>query len=382
MKTLFISHVGNPGGAEYDMMSLCRAMPDTSVLLLEHGPLRETLQSQGIECDVLPLPARVQSVRRSGSLLGSLKVAPAVIGMLWKLAQKLKEYDVIVPYSQKAFVLTVLARVFVRRPTIWFMNDLISAEHFSGHLAKAMVWLANHNAQHVVVNSQASRDAWIAAGGNAERCSISYSGIDSSRIANIDKEKVAAHRTEFSKKAKFVGVMVGRLASWKGQHIVLQALVGLPDVCIVFLGEALFGEQEYKQQLLDYIERHGLQDRALLLGHREDVLEVMASADVVIHSSTAPEPFGRVIVEGMMVGKPVIAANAGGPREIIENECSGLLTEPGEPAELRKAIRRLIVDRTFAHKIAMAGKQRAHELFDVNEKVSQFLAIRNQCVNS
>ena len=67
----------------------------------------------------------------------------------------------------------------------------------------------------------------------------------------------------------------------------------------------------------------------------------MRSVDLVAHTSTSPEPFGRVIVEGMMARKPVIASNAGGAAEIIEHGRSGLLTAPGSVAELREAIQRV-----------------------------------------
>ena len=76
---------------------------------------------------------------------------------------------------------------------------------------------------------------------------------------------------------------------------------------------------------------------------------------MIVHTSTAPEPFGRVIVEGMLAGRPVIASDAGGAAEIVENGDSGLLTPPGDPTLLAGALRRLLADPLFARRLADAG---------------------------
>lgn len=378
MKTLFMSHVGSPGGAEYAMLSLCRDTPESAVLLLSAGPLEKMVRSFGIDCDVLPLSSDVVGVKRSSGMWASVKAVPAVLGVLWRLANRIRDYDLIVPMSQKAFVLTMLSRLFVRRPVIWYMNDLVSSEHFSGHLTKVMVFLANNGASHVIVNSRASRDSWIAAGGKAEMCSVSYSGVDSSHIAAMSQPAVADYRARFTDGGMFVCVVVGRIASWKGQHVVLEALRDLPHVRVVFVGEAMFGEAAYEQSLKDFVDEHALSDRVVFLGHREDVAEIMAAADAVVHSSTAAEPFGRVIVEGMMVGRPVIATDAGGPREIIEHDQSGLLTRPGDASDLALAIRRLSADIALAARLGNAGRRRAHDLFDVKVMVNHFMTVKGR----
>lgn len=380
MKTLFISHVGSPGGAEYAMLSLAARIPDSTIMLLEPGPLVELAEKQGTPCHVLPIPETIKSVRRSSGLLASVRIAPGVLSLMGQLVRACRGYDVIVPMSQKAFVLCVLARALVRRPIVWYMNDLIHTEHFSRFLSKVMVRLANAGVDHVIVNSKASKDSWLQAGGAANRCSISYSGIDSARLANLNRQLIAEHRAWFSVENKRVAVMVGRIANWKGQHIVLEALSRLPDVRVVFVGDPLFGEQDYKRELTEYIRRHHMEDRAWFLGHRNDVLEIMAAADMVVHSSISAEPFGRVIVEGMMVGTPVIASDAGGPREIIKHGHSGLLTAPGDPDALRNAIQTLTADPHFARQLGQNGRARALELFDADNMVREFQSVRARCV--
>jgi glycosyltransferase involved in cell wall biosynthesis len=91
----------------------------------------------------------------------------------------------------------------------------------------------------------------------------------------------------------------------------------------------------------------------------------MKSMDIIVHTSTAPEPFGLVIVEAMLASKPVIATRGGGPAEIIEDGTSGLLVSPGSVPELQVALERLLQDSVLAHRIGQAGRRRAEEAFSL-----------------
>lgn len=89
-------------------------------------------------------------------------------------------------------------------------------------------------------------------------------------------------------------------------------------------------------------------------------------ADVVVHASVHAEPFGRVIVEGMLAGKPVIASHAGGAAEIVQHEVTGLLVDPGSASELADALMRLHNDSKFAHDIARQAQQTAQDTYALN----------------
>lgn len=109
-------------------------------------------------------------------------------------------------------------------------------------------------------------------------------------------------------------LLVGRLAHWKGQHIVLEAAKSFknePRVKFWLAGDALFGEEAYKQELLQKITNDELTNVSML-GHVDDIQGLMNTADLLIHTSVTPEPFGQVIVEGMAAGLPVIASMKAG----------------------------------------------------------------------
>ena len=78
------------------------------------------------------------------------------------------------------------------------------------------------------------------------------------------------------------------------------------------------------------------------LGYRRDVPAIMAAADVVTHCSTYPDPFPEVVLQGMAMGKAVVASDLGGPREQIEDHVSGVLVPPDDPSALADAISALL----------------------------------------
>ena len=127
-----------------------------------------------------------------------------------------------------------------------------------------------------------------------------------------------------------------------------------PEVQVVLVGDALFGEDAYVERLKLRAAKPDLAGRVHFLGFQQDVPRLMRAMDVIVHCSTAPEPFGLVIVEGMLARRPVIASAAGGALEIMTGE-SGLLVAPGDATALRSAITRLLENPELARRLAEEG---------------------------
>ena len=178
-----------------------------------------------------------------------------------------------------------------------------------------------------------------------------------------------------------VGVF-SRLAEWKGQHVLLDALVSLPGVQALFVGDALFGEDAYAAGLRAQAQRLGVADRVCWAGFRDDVPALMKACTVVAHTSTAPEPFGRVIVEAMLAGRPVVASDEGGPREVISDGRTGRLVTPGNPDGLAAAVGDLIAHPDRARALAEAGGAVARSRFSVQAMISGAEAVTRQAAAS
>ena len=148
--------------------------------------------------------------------------------------------------------------------------------------------------------------------------------------------------------------------------MLLDALERIPGMNALFVGAPLFREETgYQEQLIETAKALGLEDRVRFMGFRENIAELLHAVDFVAHTSVSPEPFGRVIVEGMLAGKPVVASRAGGACEIIEDGVTGCLVPPGDSVALAAALRMLMEQPAEASRLGEAGRISAMQRFPV-----------------
>ncbi len=374
-RVLFVDHSGEMGGAELFLLDVVRHWSDPfKVLLFSDGPFRVRLSNLSIPLQVLDQGGRMAQFRRGGGLAAALKGGGGLLRMVGRVARLATEHDVVYANSQKAFVVGALAAFLARRPCIWHLHDILSREHFSSTAIRVVVQLANRLASRVVANSHATAEAFVAAGGRRSKVTVVYNGFELSADRCTADERARIRAEVGCGGAPLIGVF-SRLAPWKGQHVVIDALARLPDAHVLLVGSALFGEDQYEAGLRERVAAAGLESRVHFLGFRTDVARLMQCVDIVVHSSTAPEPFGRVVVEGMLAGRPVIATAGGGVSEIIQNDSTGLLVEPGDAQALSIAIARLVADPELAQGLATAGEQSARARFDVTTVVAAIRAI-------
>jgi glycosyltransferase involved in cell wall biosynthesis len=128
----------------------------------------------------------------------------------------------------------------------------------------------------------------------------------------------------------------------------------------VVVGEALFeADLRYAETLGRLVETLGITSRVEFRGFVEDVSRELARLDILVHASVLPEPFGQVVLEAMAAGLPVVAANAGGPAEVVTDEVNGLLYPTGDERALANALRRLAGDPALRDQLGQAGRARA-----------------------
>jgi glycosyltransferase involved in cell wall biosynthesis len=376
-RVLFLTHVGDPGGAEMKMIDLCQATRSRAeVMLFQHGSLEAILRRQAIAVSVCAMPSSARDVRKEGGLRSIARAVPAVLSMIRNVARKGRQFDVVVCFSQKSFMLASLAKPFMRRPILWFMNDILSPEHFSRTMIRLLVLVSRYSADHIVLNSQASLSAWRRAGGRESAVSVVYPGLQVEQIMGQlqDLPAIALHKSKYSPHGKPLVGMFGRIGRWKGQEVFLRAIARLPDARAVIVGGALFGEEEYERKVRKLASDLGLSDRVTFVGHVSEVMTLMAACDVVAHCSTAPEPFGLVIAEAMLAGTPVIASDAGGAREIVTPEETGQLTPLEDHEALAAAIARYLANPQWAREIAGRASIRAREKFSGAAMTAGFFA--------
>jgi len=352
------------GGGELSLLDVIRNIGcESEVVLFSDGPFKQALEKIPVPVHVLSL-GKAGSVRREAGMFSTLSSIPDLIQLRSQLRKRARGFDVIYANSQKAFLVSALAKRR-KQVLIWHLRDILTAEHFSPMMRKLAVAFGNLTASKVIANSAATRESFIASGGRKNKAVIVYNGINPEAFDSIGMGQVERLRRELGLSGKFVAGIFGRLTPWKGQHVAIDAIAKVPDVELLLVGEALFGEQDYADGLRRDADRLGVKDRVHFLGFRRDIPALMKAVDVVIHASTAPEPFGRVIVEGMLANRPVVATGAGGAVEIVEHGQTGLLVKPDSSDELSQALVQLKTNIAFSREIGHAGRQRAEGAFSV-----------------
>lgn len=377
-RILALDHAGVLGGAELSMLDIVTSLgSDVSVRLFADGPFRERLAMRGIDVRVLPMGALADV--KKGSRLPSLASLLAMWRVAGRVVHEGRAARVLYANSQKAFVVAALAGRRCHRPVVWHLRDLLGPPHFSALNTRGVVLLANWGAARVIANSSATADAFVAAGGSRALVRVVHNGIDAAPFDAVSDSAARALREQLSPGAGQVIAHFGRLHSWKGQQVTIAALHQLPaDAHAWIVGAPLFGEHAFADELRALVARSGLGARVHFLGFRSDVPALMRAADVIVHASTLPEPFGRVIVEGMLARRPVIATAAGGVREIVEDGVTGVLVPPNDAFALAGAIRALRDDPARAASIAAAGATHARTAFGVDAMVRGVRAVLDE----
>lgn len=366
-RVLFLDHTGELGGAELCLLDIARLYHGPcKVLIFSNGPFGRRLERAGVEVAVLPAPSAVSDIRREGTAVRSLLAVPAVLGLARRVARAARAHDVLYANSQKAFIVGSLAGRMAGKPVIWHLHDVLTADHFSSANRRLAVAMANRLVSRVVANSEASARAFVECGGQASKVRVVYNGIDSAAFKSVGPKATGDLKRSLGidEGNPVIGAF-SRLAPWKGQHVLLDALSRLPGPHALIVGEALFGEEAYAKDLRRRASSLGVQDRVHFLGFREDVPRLMRLSDVVVHASTAPEPFGRMIVEGMLARRPVVASRAGGALEIVEDGVNGLLVPPGDAEALAEALSGLLAAPPRGEALAERGYAAAAERFSL-----------------
>ena len=159
-------------------------------------------------------------------------------------------------------------------------------------------------------------------------------------------------------------LVLGALAPWKRPDLALEicalARRRLPDLTVRLVGAAVTGDELLPAQLARRITAPDLAGAVELVGPRADPGAELERAACLLHCAPR-EPFGIVLLEAMAAGRPVLAPDAGGPREILDASC-GVLYRPGDAAAGAEALVTLLADHSRVQALGQAGRDRVRAL--------------------
>jgi glycosyltransferase involved in cell wall biosynthesis len=237
-------------------------------------------------------------------------------------------------------------------------------------------WLSKGVARVLAVSGYVEQTV-LALGLEPSRIVLVPEGLDAAAFAQGADARAFRARHGLPEALPLVG-LVACLVTWKGHDVFLEACArALPALHAgaVIVGGEPDGSGREAARLREKAQALGIEEKIWFTGHETDVASAMAACQVVVHASTSPEPFGRVLLEAMALGRPVIATQAGGPQEIIDSGSDGLLVPPGDAGAMAEAIHCLLADPDRRDRLGTAGLAKVHDRYTLSAHVANVEAV-------
>ena len=358
-KILYVSPNSLLGGGEIHQMTLITGIDanayEVEVVVAADGPYAEELRARGINTSVVPLSCvRVRS-RRFPTPLSLARLCRHVIAA---------KPDLIHSSSLPADHHTALVAARARVPVVHDVQTI---------MYRALLfdrWRARHSTALVCV-SNAIRESVQRVGISAPIIEVIYNGVDPDLHKNVDALKI---RRELNLSGCDIIGIASRLAPEKGHEYFLQAAALLkdkfPSCRFLIVGGPMYAPAGYETHLKQVALTLGLENRVIFTGFRKDVLDAMAAMDVLVCAADE-EALGRVVLEAMALGKPVVATRAGGPPEIVDDGVTGLLVPPRDAESLAAALSTCLSDLDGARRMGLQGQQKVQAQFATQQTVEK-----------
>jgi glycosyltransferase involved in cell wall biosynthesis len=369
MKIVWVSHSGGLLGAERTIVEGIIALSplgvEIHVIVASDGLLKNKLREIGVSVDVMRTSWWVsQRGRRTPIHRGWHLYRNVVAGSRLLRLLKRVQPDLVITNT-----LTIPFAAFAAKaagiPHIWYIHEF-GYEDQDGLLfdfgTRRSLRLIDKLSDLIIVNSQAVRERFSA-----------YFAPDRIRLVNlaVDVPRRAVNREENDDVFRLV--LIGGFFPNKRQDDAVRALSLLARSGLTARLSLVGGStNSYARSVRTLSEDLGVSHLVDFVPFTDDPYTYFASSDVALMCSGC-EAFGRVTVEAMKFGKPVIGSSAGGTRELIRDGWNGLLYEPGNPEDLASKIRRLSTDRHLLAQMSANARAWSTSTFRLDDYGSQLM---------
>jgi glycosyltransferase involved in cell wall biosynthesis len=331
-----VAGAGHLGGAERSLVSLIRTASPAlrfTVILPDHGDLEAAVSEAGADAHVLPWPRALLTLGELSGRPGALALGSAIPAMR-KTAHDLRELlrlarpDALVTNGVKPHALGALAaRTLPGLPLVWYLRESLERRRLSRAVLRA---LSGRCDAAIAISRYVAEDAATYLPRTTQPTVI-YN------IVGVPVGQSDEARPVPKPEGEVWFASIGGLTALKGHDVFLQAAARVtrdhPEARFLIVGGNRYVSEQhlhYEANLRRLVHELGLGGVVRFLGHRSDVPALLRRVDVLVQSNTAPEGFGRSVVEAMTEGVPVIASGAWSFLELIEDERTGWLVPPGD----------------------------------------------------
>jgi len=214
-----------------------------------------------------------------------------------------------------------------------------------------------------------------------KKISLIHGGFDSSEFspAAVSSERINLLRQKWLEGYKNIPVIIlpGRLTQWKGQDLLIDSLSRIKrhNFVALLIGD-IAENPSFTRKLRERIQINGLSKKVLLVGHCSDMPAALLLADIVVSaSSTQPEAFGKVAIEAMAMGKPIIATAHGGSLETVLHKKTGWLVPPSDPKKMATVIQDALTDLQNAQMLGQQGLEWVNSQFTAESMCQKTIAL-------
>ncbi|MGQ9630787.1 MAG: glycosyltransferase family 4 protein [bacterium] len=358
-RIIFLADNGGMGGAERSLILLLRYLNGSAyekILICPPGDLSEEAKRYA---EVLTMPMRLLSLKRP---LPYISFACRLCGRVRELGADIIHCNSI-PALQWGAVLGGILGV----PVVAHWRDIRLRERRVGRL-RFLLRAFSPRVRHIAI-SQAVKRAMVENGIREDAISVVYNGVDLEDFISTEARSV---RREFGiPPDEFLVGMVGRIETWKGHLTLLEAVARLSDIPLKLMivgGAEISSDINLLERIRYRVSELNLDSKVIVTGYRRDVERLISSLDAVVVPSEG-EPFGRVVIEGMAAGKPVIGTRSGGIPEIIVDGVTGFLVPPKDHEAIAQKLRELHENPQMARAMGEAGRERVAENFTAQRYV-------------
>jgi glycosyltransferase involved in cell wall biosynthesis/folate-dependent phosphoribosylglycinamide formyltransferase PurN len=367
------------GGAQENTLATVRGLSEKGYkVTLATGPtwgnegelISETLQE---EMEVIVIPELTREIEPWKDLIA--------FGKLISLLSK-ERYDIVHTHTSKGGFLGRLAARLAKVPvTIHTPHGHVFHSYFSRPIEALFLFLERQSARlssRLVALTEAEREEHLKLGvGRPDQWMTIPSGVNENRFSDIPANRKRELRSLLGiPSEKTIVGFIGRLASVKGAHHLLEAIPKIresaPETHFLFVGDG-----EERLVLEKRVNELGLAEALTFTGYQEDISEFLALVDILVVPSLN-EGMGRVIAEGGLAGKPVIASNVGGIPDLVKNNETGILVSPRSPSEIAQAVIRLVRDPELGRELGANLRRRVQEGFTERQMVEKIHSLYQQ----
>ncbi|WP_152393669.1 glycosyltransferase [Paenibacillus guangzhouensis] len=324
INVMFITHAEKKGGAEQSLIHLINYLDTSKYQIFLLSP-KNTEYLGEIRTAYKHIPLRLNSIKKKFGF-GYLETVLRIKSFVSKY-----KIDIIHANGWRAPWYAAPLKFLTKCKLIWHHRDYMQSKMYNRVLPRFF--------DQVICISR-----FVANSIHGDNKTIIYNGVDPGLALSMKTRR-------FMEDDTLVIGTFGRIVEWKRYHLMIEAVKKLSDhEChnwkLLIVGDtAVDGSESYLNDMIQQVVAYGLEEKVIFYGYSKKPLDLMKECDLTINFSLN-EPFGRVIIESMLVQTPAIVSDSGGAPEIIHQTKGGFIVKDGDVEELYQ-----ILQRVYDHQV-------------------------------